>query len=256
MSRSPIRIKEILNNPVILSFNSFGIGCLGAMFVLSRWAPDIYSEITQEDQLIELGTMCLFTAAAVVGLISSLVRRSLPEALIATFCFFAAGEELNWGQRLFGFMPPEYFLQHNLQKEFSFHNFFGPSSNHLLLAAALMIPFLLVPLLATNSTAQQFLERIRIDVPSKSLLIWSLILLAIYIWEPVHLASEWGELLIAGLFCARAIESTPLRTPTLANTLAAVFLVLVSGLLMLSVFGNRVATTKFVTARAEVESLL
>jgi hypothetical protein len=37
-------------------------------------------------------------------------------------CFVMAGEEVSWGQHVFGFAPPESVAQVNAQEEFNFHN--------------------------------------------------------------------------------------------------------------------------------------
>ena len=42
--------------------------------------------------------------------------------MFALFFFFAAGEELSWGQRIFHIQSGEYFQQHNLQGETNLHN--------------------------------------------------------------------------------------------------------------------------------------
>ena len=42
--------------------------------------------------------------------------------MLALFFFFAAGEELSWGQRIFHIQSGEYFQQHNLQGETNLHN--------------------------------------------------------------------------------------------------------------------------------------
>jgi hypothetical protein len=41
---------------------------------------------------------------------------------LGLFCFFCAGEEISWAQRLFGFKPPEIFLETNYQLEANVHN--------------------------------------------------------------------------------------------------------------------------------------
>ena len=50
--------------------------------------------------------------------------------LLALAAFFAAGEELSWGQRLFGFEPPELFLEENFQQELNLHNLFDEEYFH------------------------------------------------------------------------------------------------------------------------------
>lgn len=41
---------------------------------------------------------------------------------LALFCFFGAGEEISWGQRIVGFESPEFFLDNNSQQEAGIHN--------------------------------------------------------------------------------------------------------------------------------------
>ena len=49
-------------------------------------------------------------------------------SLLALFCFFVAGEEISWAQRIFGFKPPEVFLEYNFQQETNVHNFLKEKS--------------------------------------------------------------------------------------------------------------------------------
>lgn len=42
-------------------------------------------------------------------------------------CFYVAMEEISWGQRLLNISSPDFFREHNIQKEMNIHNFFtGP----------------------------------------------------------------------------------------------------------------------------------
>jgi len=41
---------------------------------------------------------------------------------LGLFLFFAAGEEISWGQRIFGIATPEYFKENNAQQETNLHN--------------------------------------------------------------------------------------------------------------------------------------
>ena len=43
-------------------------------------------------------------------------------ALLAVLFLVAAGEELSWGQHFLGFKAPEFFRQHNAQRETNLHN--------------------------------------------------------------------------------------------------------------------------------------
>ena len=83
--------------------------------------------------------------------------------LLALFCLGVAGEEISWGQRLFGFKPPDVFLERNYQQELNLHNVlmkdtglgFALASKHLVMAIALGYG-LLWPLLVRLSPLRRF----------------------------------------------------------------------------------------------------
>jgi hypothetical protein len=59
---------------------------------------------------------------------------------IAAFSFFAAGEELSWGQRLLGLESSDFFQKNNAQRETNFHNLIvGGQSINLLIFSRLLI---------------------------------------------------------------------------------------------------------------------
>jgi hypothetical protein len=91
---------------------------------------------------------------------------------LGLFLFFAAGEEISWGQRIFGIETPEYFQQHNAQQETNLHNLIvgGVKLNKLIfsviLVGLLSIFLLIVPLLHQKSEAvRKLLDRSAIPVP-------------------------------------------------------------------------------------------
>ena len=88
---------------------------------------------------------------------------------LALCCLFVAGEEISWGQRLLGFVPPEAFLKHNVQQEFEIHNLLRHVilSQHLVQAAA--IAYALASLLALTRWFPQALG------PHVSLVPWLLV---------------------------------------------------------------------------------
>jgi len=91
---------------------------------------------------------------------------------LGLFLFFAAGEEISWGQRIFGLKTPEYFQEHNAQHETNLHNLVvdGVKLNKLifsiLLVGALAVFLLIVPLLyQRNNWARKFLDKSAVPVP-------------------------------------------------------------------------------------------
>ena len=72
---------------------------------------------------------------------------------LGLFLFFAAGEEISWGQRILGIETPEYFQQHNAQQETNLHNLIvgGVKLNKLIfsviLVGLLSVFMIIVPVL-------------------------------------------------------------------------------------------------------------
>ncbi len=97
--------------------------------------------------------------------------------LLVTFClglflFFAAGEEISWGQRIFGIKTPEYFQEHNAQHETNLHNLVvgGVKLNKLIfsviLVGLLAIFMIIIPVVyQKNSAVKKFLDGSGVPVP-------------------------------------------------------------------------------------------
>lgn len=96
---------------------------------LLRLDNRIYRAVLREDGPIEAATALLFFVAFVAG--ARAARQlykdgyRLQSALYVAFAavmFFCAGEEISWGQRIFGFATPEGFEEINKQDELTLHN--------------------------------------------------------------------------------------------------------------------------------------
>ena len=77
----------------------------------------------------------------------------LGTATFTLLFFFAAGEEISWGQRIFGWQTSDYFMERNAQQETNIHNLVVGDTklNKLifsqLLSVAMVIYLLLLPIL-------------------------------------------------------------------------------------------------------------
>lgn len=93
------------------------------------------SHIGEEDQLIEnIGATAFFGSSLLFfGLfwVNRREPRRFPEIRgggrlaflsLAALFFFIAGEEISWGQRIFGWETPDWLKEHNIQHETSIHN--------------------------------------------------------------------------------------------------------------------------------------
>ena len=135
------------------------------LILLDVRLPDFYYMSVQEDEYIEWASFWAFLLAAVAAIIGGGKYRGesgrFPWFLygIALFCFVVAMEEISWGQRLLGYRPPVYFLEHNFQQEFNFHNVIATDFRKLALSITIAgygvaLPFMaLIPPLGISRTS-------------------------------------------------------------------------------------------------------
>lgn len=98
--------------------------------VLARVNPDAFAnQFTVEDGFVEwITSMTLFGAFcfSVHRLVSAHhlfgYRGKLVLVFVAAVCLFGAGEEISWGQRLFGIETPQALMERNAQQEINLHN--------------------------------------------------------------------------------------------------------------------------------------
>lgn len=103
-----------------------GIPVLAALFFVDR---EIFGLILDEDRLVEWGQVILFAGAGVMGAIIAadrFRRGSVGQGVLWVFIVlalvFICGEEIAWGQRLFGLETPELLEEINKQNEITLHN--------------------------------------------------------------------------------------------------------------------------------------
>jgi hypothetical protein len=99
-----------------------------------------FEAIVREDSVLEWGEVCAYGAAAVAS--ARVARRTrgyvrFAYGLLAVAAVGAIGEELSWGQRLFGLTTPEPLAAANRQQELNLHNLAdAESTTRLVLLAA------------------------------------------------------------------------------------------------------------------------
>lgn len=92
------------------------------------WAESLFIWLTREDFIVEWATFLGYFAAAIVFTLafrdrfSRVGSRAWFLAFLSFGCFFVAGEEISWGQRIFGFETPEAVEKYNFQDELTLHN--------------------------------------------------------------------------------------------------------------------------------------
>jgi hypothetical protein len=150
------------------------IGIVGS-WINQKWFEEVY---VVEDGFIEWLTMLPLVITSVVA-VTYLVKLSAKRnwmfsavvLVVAGFCFFSAGEEISWGQRIFHIRTPAYFAEHNTQDELNIHNLVvdGESVNKLIfsqlfIAAAILYLVGLPILYSKNQKFKNFIDHAGIPV--------------------------------------------------------------------------------------------
>lgn len=93
-------------------------------------------KLSVEDGIIEYLSGLFFFIAALISFYHFITvksgerkyllhtERNYLVLLLGLFFLFCAGEEISWGQRIFGIETPEFMEKENAQKEFNFHNLY------------------------------------------------------------------------------------------------------------------------------------
>lgn len=138
--------------------------------------------LTAEDNLIEsLGAIFLFATSILFfivfvrdksgnDLLFIKTKKNIFYLLLALMFFWAGGEEISWGQRIFNLSTPQALSQINDQQEITIHNLKIFSDNGLLNANHLFTYFwvtfcLIVPLIAMYSpVSEQWFRKINLPI--------------------------------------------------------------------------------------------
>ncbi len=126
---------------------------LGSAATTVLWAffNQTFEIIKQEDGLLEWSTFWAFFVAGSAFLYRALpgLRQSVRDHWfhvgVGLFALIVAFEEISWGQRMFGYLPDEIFLEKNNQIETNLHNFLPGfwlqwSFNAALIAYGVLLP--------------------------------------------------------------------------------------------------------------------
>jgi hypothetical protein len=164
--------------------------------------------LAMEDGIIEWATVVLLALACIIGIRRAIRERRVFDGLVALFCLAVLGEEISWGQRLFGFTPPDVFLENNRQQEFNLHNFV-PSKSYFL--GAVIGYGILMPIAAQFAIGRRVMERIGATPPPVAVLPWAIAVVVLTLWNPHKMTEEWNEGLAAMIFLAAVWRFRPQR---------------------------------------------
>lgn len=182
--------------------NLLVIGAAVYAGVLDGAYPDFYYFSIQEDEYIEWAS---FWAFALAGIVAFVVARNyardtgrLPWYFvgIGLFCLLVAMEEISWGQRVFGFRPPVYFLEHNYQQELNVHNVFATDLRKLTLLLIIAGYGIVLPVAGALRSLAKPMEKLGVIAPSPGLLPAFLATFVVYYEYPWSHSGEWAELML------------------------------------------------------------
>ena len=114
---------EIVIGTALFIFIAYG------MYLKHFVGYDAFQNYIREDGPVEYLTALLLFFSSLVCFYRVFQYRKIKKPLwiltwtvLGLLFFFAAGEEISWGQRILGIQSSEFFLQHNKQGETNLHN--------------------------------------------------------------------------------------------------------------------------------------
>ncbi len=200
------------------------IALIGACaLLLWSFGPDTYYLAVQEDEALEWSTFWAFIGAACIYIqVAARSRFSLKISWfplgLALFCLFVALEEISWGQRVFGYRPPEYFLQYNFQQELNLHNILDTQLRKLSVIMVIFGYGVGLPLLNLISPVRQWFDRIGILSPPIALLPAFLLTGVSQQIYPIKFTGEWIEMMLGACFLFAALAESHSRQVTQPGT--------------------------------------
>ena len=119
--------------------------CLNVFFFSALLAvdPQTFGALSREDYWVENLTAVWFLLAGLLLFVTAWAERSFLRRCVYILggmaMVFAAGEEISWGQRIFGFATPDFLMPLNAQQEFNVHNINQRMSDVLWLNGVLIL---------------------------------------------------------------------------------------------------------------------
>jgi hypothetical protein len=176
--------------------------------ILWKTSPELVPKLGQEDSWIEWLTVVAFGSACVAFALVGM-KRGWREGWfawgLALFCFLVAGEEVSWGQRLLGFVPPEIFLQKNFQEEANLHNLFNEQMGPQWMLVFVLVGWGLVLPVMRRAGAGKLFERWGVIEPPLVMVPWFILNLALLQYYPLEMTAEYNELIAGVLWLVTAL---------------------------------------------------
>lgn len=198
----------------VLTGNALMLLPLAVFAALDRQPPDLFYRSVQEDEILEWATFWGFLGAAVIQVQlgarqwRATRRRPWFGAGVALFCSFVALEEISWGQRVVGFRPPAFFLEHNLQQELNVHDVVDDELRQAAFLGLLLAYGVALPLCGVVPALRRALERLAVVLPPLGLVPAFAASALVYVAHPFDFSGEVVECAIALGFLFAALAGT------------------------------------------------
>jgi hypothetical protein len=140
--------KKLISGTEIIISTALLISIVYAIYLRYFVGTDVYLDFVREDGIVEYATFFFLLFSSMVCLYRVIQYSKekkrlwiLTWALLAGLFFFAAGDEISWGQRIFGIQSSEFFQEHNKQAETNLHNLVvdGYSLNKIIFSQFLFV---------------------------------------------------------------------------------------------------------------------
>lgn len=214
----PLRIDSIVNIHFLIALSVVIIGIAFVAMSNGLINKSLVISVSKEDGFIEQGTAFIFLISgflsASVAMKTSVRSRKIVHVLFAIGFFFCFGEEISWGQRIFGFETPEMLSESNVQNEFNLHNIGGYLFDHLFILGVFTYGFLFPALTWMHQFWLKLMDKLGLPIASPGLAVGFLLTSMLHDWTvyrvlPVTVVpiGELRELLSSVCFLLLMIES-------------------------------------------------
>jgi len=235
-------------------------------WLLWTYQPDIYYTAVQEDELLEWSSFWAFIIASIIYIYIAAKRPRLFTALwfpfgLMAFCLFVAFEEISWGQRIFGYRPPEYFLEFNSQQELNLHNIIDNDWRKIAIAVVIFGYGVVLPLAGLWNPIRRLYFRFGILTPQVELTPAFFLCGIAQQTYPIKFTGEWIELTLGMCFIFSALTSAMQQENKIGSLtprlLGITILMLLAGVLSTQAVGYQRSQDPALAnaAKAELEAL-
>mgnify|MGYP006416088487 CR=1 FL=1 len=151
--------------------------------------------------------LCSITSIVLAYRFGAIRPRRIMHCIIAFVFFVMMGEEISWGQRIFGLETLSFIKEANIQNENNLHNLYGYFADHLFIFGIFAYGVLLPFIAHQKPFFRKLIDRFGLPLPTKGLAIGFLLISLLHGWivyrifaPPAHplvslQCAEWREFL-------------------------------------------------------------